>query len=205
MKHFSFINYLFRGGGKKLLFLLSVLLYSSMASAEVVDGINYLLNASSKTATVVKLDNGKYSGDIVIPQKITASDGVEYIVTILGKNSFNGCTNLTSVSLPESITSLANACFYGCSSLTEIEIPESVSALYSQCFAECTSLASIKLPKSINSIGTSCFKGCTSLTNIEIPQGVKNISYMCFAECSSLEKISIPNTVTSLEAECFYV
>lgn len=112
MKHFSFINYFFRG--VKSLFLLSFLLCSSIASAEVIDGINYLLNASSKTAIVVKLDNDKYSGEIVIPQKITANDGVEYTVTILGKNSFNGCTNLTSVSLPESITSLANACFYGC-------------------------------------------------------------------------------------------
>ena len=82
----------------------------------VVNGIKYWLDAKQKTAKVLKND---YSGDIVIPENVTY-DNVTYKVISLGDECFDGCSSLTSISLPSGITSLGKYCFYHCSSLTSI-------------------------------------------------------------------------------------
>ena len=64
---------------------------------EVIDGFRYLLDSDAKTATLVPKTDGKYSGDIIIPEKVKGNDGVEYIVASLGGNCFSGCSGLTSI------------------------------------------------------------------------------------------------------------
>ena len=61
---------------------------------EVIDGFRYLLESDTKTATLLPKMEGKYSGDIIIPEKVRGNDGVEYIVASLGASCFEGCKNL---------------------------------------------------------------------------------------------------------------
>ena len=84
---------------------------------EVIDGLRYNLVSDTKTATLLPKTNGKYSGDIVVPEKIKSSDGVEYSVTAFGDKCFYVCDGLTSITIPSSVTSLGNFCFSGCSGL----------------------------------------------------------------------------------------
>ena len=81
---------------------------------EVIDGFRYLLDSDTKTATLVPKTDGKYSGDIIIPEKVKGNDGVEYVVTSLGASCFEDCSSLTSITIPSSVTSLGGECFSSC-------------------------------------------------------------------------------------------
>ena len=130
------------------------------AKFEVIDGFRYLLDSDTNTATLVPKTDGKYSGDIIIPEKVKGNDGVEYIVASLGASCFKDCSGLTSITIPSSVTSLGESCFDGCSGLTSITIPSSVTSLGASCFANCSRLTFITIPSSVTSLGASCFSNC---------------------------------------------
>ena len=87
---------------------------------EVIDGFRYLLDSDTKTATLVPKTDGKYSGDIIIPEKVKGNDGVEYVVASLGSSCFELCSGLTSITIPSSVTSLGESCFRGCQNLKTV-------------------------------------------------------------------------------------
>ena len=120
-----------------------MLMTTSSAMAEVIDGIRYVLDPVKKTATILPQINGYYSGDIIIPEKVKGNDGVEYVVTSLGASCFKDCSGLTSITIPSSVTSLSESCFSGCSGLTSITIPSSVTSLGRDCFEYCQNLESV--------------------------------------------------------------
>ena len=175
------------------------------AKFEVIDGLRYLLEPGTKTASLLSNTNGKYSGDIVVPEKVKSSDGVEYSVTSFGDKCFSGCSGLTSITIPSSVTSLGNSCFSKCSGLTSITIPSSVTSLGEDCFWGCSGLTSITIPSSVTSLGDACFGGgCSGLTSITIPSSVTSLGKSCFNSCRGLTSITIPSSVTSLGDGCFY-
>lgn len=90
------------------------------AKFEVIDGFRYLLDSDTKTATLVPKTDGKYSGDIIIPEKVKCNDGVEYVVASLCASCFEGCSGLTSITIPSSVTSLGSSCFGGCLNLETV-------------------------------------------------------------------------------------
>ena len=180
-----------------------MLMTTSSAMAEVIDGFRYLLDSDTKTATLLPKMEGKYSGDIIIPEKIKGNDGVEYVVTTLGASCFEECSGLTSITIPSSVTSLGERCFFDCSGLTSITIPSSVTSLGGSCFSGCSGLTSITIPSSVTSLGDFCFSVCSGLTSITIPSSVTSLGYDCFWGCSGLTSITIPSSVTSLGNGCF--
>lgn len=97
-----------------------MLMTTSSAMAEVIDGIRYMLDPVKKTATILPQINGSYSGDIIIPEKVKGNDGVEYVVASLGASCFEGCSGLTSITIPSSVTSLGGNCFLNCQKLETV-------------------------------------------------------------------------------------
>ncbi|MST84244.1 leucine-rich repeat domain-containing protein [Hallella mizrahii] len=170
---------------------------------EVIDGFRYLLDSDTKTATLVPKTDGKYSGNIIIPEKVKGNDGVEYIVASLSASCFEDCSGLTSINIPSSVTSLGESCFYGCSGLKSITIPSSVTSLDKRCFHGCSGLTSITIPSSVTSLSDYCFLHCRGLTSITIPSSVTSLGEGCFSGCSGLTSITIPSSVTSLGWYCF--
>ena len=170
---------------------------------EVIDGFRYLLDSDTKTAMLLPKREGKYSGDIIIPEKVKGNDGVEYIVASLGASCFEGCSGLTSITIPSSVISLGDYCFRNCSDLTSITIPSSVTSLGDYCFRNCSGLTSITIPSSVTSLGVGCFLYCSGLTSITIPSSVTSLGGSCFSYCTSLTSITIPSSVTSLGNCCF--
>ena len=74
-----------------VMLVVMMLMMASSAMAEVIDGLRYMLDPVKKTATLVPKKEGKYSGDIIIPEKIKGNDGVEYVVTSLSESCFKDC------------------------------------------------------------------------------------------------------------------
>ena len=117
---------------------------------------------------------------------------------IIGVYTFSGCSSLTSVNIPSSVTSIRDEAFYNCSSLTSVNIPSSVTRIGDGAFSGCSSLTSINIPSSVTEIGDWAFKGCTSLTNIDIPSSVTKIGKDTFYKCNSLTSVNIPSSVTEI-------
>jgi hypothetical protein len=121
----------------------------------------------------------------------------------LGESCFSYCRDLTSITIPSSVTSLGEGCFFNCSGLTSITIPSSVTSLGDYCFQWCSGLTSITIPSSVTSLGEGCFYNCRGLTSITIPSSVTSLGDYCFRGCSGLLSITIPSSVTSLGDYCF--
>lgn len=181
---------------------------------------------SDSTAEVMYDYYGSYRelDSISIPAKVRI-EGKVYDVTSIGE-AFSGCSSLTSISIPESVTSIGGYAFNGCSSLTSIKIPESVSSIGDSAFANCDALEpklliynngtkcygwvgnkdsciNVVIPSGVKSIGDYAFAYYSSLTSISIPEGVTSIGEQAFAYCSGLTSITIPEGVTSIEYGAF--
>lgn len=212
---------------KKLFFFFFLLSFPFIAKAYdvKVDGIYYNLVIKGKLAEVTSGD-AKYTGAVTIPRKINY-DGVEYSITSIGEKAFSNCTNLISVSIPNTVTSIGNnafencrgitsfiipnsvtsigeSAFYHCNNLTTITIPNSVSSVEKYTFWDCNSLSSIDIPNSVTSIKDFAFWRCSSLASITIPKSVTTIGYDAFRECSSLTTVTIPSSVTYVGGYAFY-
>ena len=102
--------------------------------------------------------------------------------------------NITSVVIPDSVTSIGNSAFYSCDSLTSVTIPDSVTSIGERAFYECRSLMSVTIGDSVTSIGKYAFYNCTSLTSLIIPNSVKSIGKRAFWFCNSLTSVTFANT-----------
>ena len=170
--------------------------------------------------TVAKTEAGTQTS-IEIPETIDGGT-----VKIIGANAFKDCDTFTSITLPQSLTSIEDlafahctalqninipqnvtnigvSAFLSCKSLTSITIPSGVTSIKMATFAYCTSLKSIELPDHLVSIGVNAFNGCTSLESVVIPAEVTSVGSRAFAVCTSLESVAIPMSVISVENGAF--
>lgn len=169
---------------KQLLITIAVLLCSATTYAYdfEVDGIYYnIISATDFTAEVCEVPYGgeDYTGDIVIPSTVIYDDG-EYSVIFIEHSAFSSCTNLTSITIPNGVTSIGKNTFEGCTSLSSITIPNGVTSIEESTFSGCSSLSSVTIGYSVEDIGESAFSGCSSLTDIYlagIPPKVGNNNF----------------------------
>ena len=137
---------------------------------DVVSKINYEYTPGSGEASVASYND--VSGNLSILSSFVV-DGMEYTVTQINWYAFQGCTNLQSIVIPNTVAGQIG--FYA--------------------FQYCTSLSYVKLSSSLWGIGDYCFNGATSLKSIEFPKSIANISYHAFSN-SGLESVIIPDGIT---------
>ena len=121
----------------------------------------------------------KYIGGVY-----TSNDKLDYA-------AFDGCSGLTSLTIPSSVTSIGEYAFNGCSGLTSLTIPSSVTSIGESAFYGCSGLTSLTIPSSVTSIGELAFFGCSGLTSFTIPSSVTSIGWGAFCGCSGLTSIYV--------------
>ena len=124
------------------------------------------------------------------------------IQTMVPWYGYNYGMNVTSISLPEGLTSIGSYAFGGCNKLKSIKIPNSVTSIGICAFEACYALDSIDLPEGITEIKNCTFR-YSHLKYINIPNSVISIGMQAFYS-TSLESIVIPNSVTSIGQYAFY-
>ena len=176
-----------------LLTLLAFLPLLANADAVEIDGIYYNLNAEDQTAEVtVKPGNtsfgSNYSGVIEIPATVTYNE-VFYSVTSIGVIAFQNCS-ATSVTIPNSVTSIGPNAFDQSYKLTSVTIGSGVTSIGNSAFSYCSGLTNITIPDNVTSIGDEAFRSCSGLTSVTIPNSVTSIGNLAFYGCASLTSIT---------------
>ena len=123
---------------------------------------------------------------------------------VIGNRAFNGCSRLTSLNLPASITRIGDYAFYCCSGLTSLTLPAGITEIGYSAFCGCSGLTSLNLPAGITSIGDDAFYGCSGLTSITLPAGITEIGGSAFNGCSRLTSLTLPAGITSIGGGAFY-
>ena len=98
---------------------------------------------------------------------------------------------------------IASAAFSGCSGLTSVTIPDSVTSIGDSAFRDCGILRSVTIPDGVTSIGDLAFSGCSGLMRVVIREGVTEIGRRAFSGCSGLTSVTIPDSVTSIGDSAF--
>jgi len=167
---------------------LPLLLVMLATLAQAAD-FTYTTNNGSITIT-------GYTGplsDVAIPDMI---DGLA--VAGIGTSAFLERTHLTSIRIPNTVTSVGAGAFDGCENLTNLIIPSGVSSLGSLALSGCTSLSGVTIPSSLRFIEEGAFGGCTSLTSITVPDNITTIAPHAFAGCSSLRSVTLGTGVSRM-------
>lgn len=188
-------------------------------SDEWIDGIYYHLYLSNITgdtecyAIVLNpsqeqedaIDPPNYEGDIVIPSEVTFDD-MTFPVTGIGDYAFEYNVGLqeievgggyqppvspiTSVTIPNTVTSIGVGAFSGCNRMTSITIPSGVTTIEASTFAGCTGLTSIVIPNTVLTIGENAFNGCSGLTSVILSSKVSDIGDKAFYNCANLSTVT---------------
>ena len=193
---------------KKVLLSFLLMFLPILVSATYINGINYNLYSPTKTATVIQ---APYSGNVNIPSQVTYS-GVTYTVKSIDNQAFENCSNLISVTIPNSVTFIGYRSFKGCSNLTFVNIPNSVTTISIDAFKGCSSLASITIPRSVTRIDEGAFEGFRGIFNIQdLAAWCKMYREMTifdskprlYVNGEKIEHLVIPSGVTSISNIAF--
>ena len=178
-----------------------------------------LLGSSSRTSEFNKMWIDGVEQQAVVDTYIFGAIGehtVEYELvdnTTVKNSPWWKCTDLTSITFPNSVITIGESCCSGCSKLSNLVIPDSVTSIGVGAFGSCTSLTNLTIPDSVTNIGNVAFGGCTSLINIIVDSN--NPAYDSRNNCNALIETStntllkgsvntiIPNTVTSIYLSAF--
>ena len=152
--------------------------------------------------------------------QITSFDELSYFtgLTSIGSQAFNGCTGLTSITIPKNVTSIGSDAFKDCIGLTRAEFA-SIEDLCGMAFENVNSnplykahhlfingeeITELVIPNSVTSIGNYAFMGCSSLTSATIPNSVTEIGSNIFNRCTALASVSLPENLTKISDGMFY-
>jgi len=131
---------------------------------------------------------------------VVVSDGID----IVGKNAFNGMTELVSVTLAETVRLIDDNAFQNCTALETVTLPSNLRRIGSGAFYNCTALTSIVVPDTVTHIGPGAFMDCEALTEVTLSAGIEGIEEWTFANCKKLNNVTIPEAVTSIGRGSFY-
>ena len=184
---------------------------SSLPSITLPNSVTSIgISAFSGCSSLPVEDNLRYADTYLVEavDKSLSTYTIKAGTKWIGDGAFWGCSALTSVTTPNSVTSIGARAFCDCSALTSVTLGNSVTSIGYEAFSGCSSLTSVTLPNSVTSIGYKAFSGCSSLTSIVVESG--NTMYDSRENCNAIietasntliagcQSTTIPNSVTSI-------
>lgn len=163
-------------------------LFSLAIPGSAVDLIGEAFGTTHYSESVVAAQKHYNSqGAVTHTTKYSLPATLQYIGLLNGEIStgmFNNCTNITNVTLEESVTSIGENAFLNCNGLTKITIPNSVTQISKNAFNNCKKLNNISLPETLTLIDDNAFYNCIEIKNFTIPASVKKIGKNVFYGCN---------------------
>ena len=193
---------------------------TQQAEKNVTTVFSFMINEDSTTVTITEY-NGTET-DVVIPESINGMEVTGIATSAFGGNTeitsvtmpdtvlninasaFKGCLNLENIKLSKNLLTMGEYVFHNCDALVTIELPEKISTIPTGAFRDCDALEKITIPSSVTSIGEKAFDYCVGLTTVTIEEGVENIGGNAFRYCKILEKVTLPSSVVSIGIDSFY-
>ncbi len=124
-------------------------------------------------------------------------------ITTIGSYAFEGCSQLASITIADSVESIEGWAFNKCTSLKDVKLSNKLQSIGESTFSECGALEAITIPDSVESIGGWAFEKCSSLTAITIPDSVTTMGIRLFFNCTSLREVTLPSGMESIQDEMF--
>ena len=196
-------------GGMKLKILPAAFLFGVMswANGQITHGLRFDGTGRLQWTYIVENDEATITastatGAVTIPSVLGG-----YAMKTVGGDIYGGLfgnpSGLTSVTIPNSVTSIGDSAFQNCTGLTSVTLPNSVMSIGDSAFQNCTGLTRVIIPNSVTSTGRSAFYGCTELTSVVIGNGVTSIGDWAFSDCTELTNAVIPKSVSSIGYDAF--
>ena len=151
-----------------------------------IDGVNVSIADLDAAEGMYQLSVGEHTVKYTLKDETSIEGG-----------TFWGVENISTVSIPNSVTTIGNFAFNQCLNLTSVTIPNSVATIGGRAFAACVNLESITLPNNITNISDGCFTHC-GFASVTIPNSVTSIGNEAFSKCLNLTSVTIPNSVVSI-------
>ena len=160
------------------------------------------------TGTVIYITDAAFSGEAGLQEIVIPASVVEVGRNLWnetgGGGAFQNCTALTSVVFEgDNLSKINLNTFNGCSALSSIELPESLEKIEYNAFDDCSALKSILIPDKVTYIGEGAFNYCTGLQEAYIGDGVTEIAAKAFAECTALKTVVIGKSIQRIGDQAF--
>ena len=185
--------------------------YENIQYQPMGTGTAQIMELSAKSSSSFYYTKGhnvvNVSGDVVIPATVyDEGNALEYSVVGCGDNCFRSNTKITSISLPETVTSINQYAFHGCTGLKcALKLPEGLTSIGTYAFYNCSGLTGELIFKSLTSIGTYAFYNCSGLNSLTLNEGLTSIGTYTFYNCSGLTgELILPESLTSIGTYAFY-
>ena len=170
-------------------------------TSQVINGVTaqfeYKLDDNNQIIELNCTNASDLTGDITVPATL---DGKT--VVALGKVAFQNATNITGVTLPDSVKEIGLWAFKGCSNLSSVNLNK-LEKISSSAFENCPSLKTVVIPKTLVNVAGGVFTGTTKLTSVTFEEGSTIIPRSILQDCTDITSVTIPNTVTSIENYAF--
>ncbi len=185
----------------------TIVLSDSNPYYSLIDGVLYdkscstLIKCPVNKTTVDIVDTVSSIEDYAFYKCNISSLSIPQGLTSIGNQAFGYCYNLSAITLPDGLLTLGTDSFSYCYRLTEIHIPETITIIPYEAFVGCTGLQSVSIPESVTKIDSFAFSNCRGLIDIIIPNSVTVIENYAFNYCEKMTSISIPYSVTELNGD----
>ena len=176
-------------------------------SGTVYNQFNLITSSNKKIKSVeigegiTALDYSDSNGGVFAYCEDLTSVTLPKSLTTLGNNTFYQCSNLKTIVLPENITKIGSYAFSGCS-LKSIELPGTLNEIGDYAF-EKNAFRTITIPDTVTDIGAGAFSGCSDLRSIKLSENLKRISNGTFLDCERLDSIVLPDGITEIAGGAF--
>lgn len=178
----------------------------SMQNAQFEDDtFTYIvIDADNNYVQILGIKEGvTLNADLTLPEKVSYMDN-EYTVTEIGGGVFNEHSELTNITLPDTLKKIGNGAFTKCTGLTDLNLPSAVEIIDNRAFYQCTNLQNVAFSTNLTEIGGNAFYKC-AIKNVDLSvTRLNKIDERAFSSCEALESVKFPECLTTLKGETFH-